>query len=291
MFSIDQSSFTTDGDFHESKDEAVRENNSELLHGPTSTPPPTEIDGDDRAPVERSASGANPEDGNKNELVTSSGRSFTMFEPGSEASRQHNQYQRDIASLENEVKQQKAELDSLKLEHSAKESELLKKDMCETKKLADKNELIERLRSEKASLETRICELKDRYEEAVKNENIAEERAAAVEEEFKEKEISLNKQLEELKALLELQTIETKLAEANCEKLKDMQELKDRNHELEKNEIQRELARAKEVAEKEAQLMKTQKELAESRQKCAEMEVEALKLKLKIVINSISCSQ
>ena len=311
-YSDGQSTFTTDGDFHESKDEEVKENNSELLHGPTSTPPPTEVDDDVSAPVEQSASGANPEDGNKNELVTSSRSSFTMFELGSEASRQHNQYQRDIASLENVVKQREAELDSLKSEHSAKESELcqLKKEMCETqeendrkvierdgiiKKLksdqADKDELIERLRSAKANIEARICELKDKCAEAVKNQKIAEERAATVEEEFKEKEISLNKQLEELKekeekALLELQTIKTKLAEAKCEKLKEMQELKGRNHELEKIEIQlrsemdkRELVREKEVAEKKAQLMETQKELAESRQKCAELELEAFRKK------------
>ena len=296
-YSDGQSTFTTDGDFPETKDEAVKENNSELLHGPTYTPPPTEIDDDVSAPVEQSASGANPEDGNKNELVTSSGRSFTMFEPGSEASRKHNQYHRDIASLEIVVKQQKAELDSLKLEHSAKESELcqLKKDMSETQEendrmvmerdgilkklksdLADKNELIERLRSEKANIEARICELKDKCAEAVKNQKTAEERAAAVEEEFKEKEISLNKQLEELKALLELQITITAVVEENCEKLKEMQVVTDQNHELEKIELVRE----KEVAEKETQLMKTLKELAESRQKCAELELEAVTKKL-----------
>ena len=296
-YSDGQSTFTTNGDFPETKDEAVQENNSELLHGPTYTPPPTEVDDDVPAPVEQSASGANPEDGNKNELVTPSGRSFTMFEPGSEASRQHNQYQSDIASRKNEVKQQKAELDSLKSEHSAKESQLcqLKKEMSETQEendrmvmerdgflkklksdLANKNELIERLRSEKATIEARICELKGKCAEAVKNEKTAEERAAAVEEEFKEKEISLNKQLEELKALLELQITITEVVEENCEKLKEMQEVTDINHELEK----RELARDKEVAEKEAQLMKTLKELAESRHKCAEMELEAVTKKL-----------
>ena len=302
-YSDDQSVFTTDGDFHGSGDTSGPVDGCSIH-----TLPVAGIDEEALAPVEQSARGANLEDSNEKVVVTSSG-SFTMIlDHGSEAYRRHHQYQMEIATLEKVMKQQEAEIDCLKVQHNLKESELSRlrdemgkkseekdrivKERDDTiEKLksdqAEKDSLIERLRIEKADIEVRICGLKKERAEAVKNQKIAEERAAAVEKEFREKERSFNKQLEELrekeyKMLLELQTIKTKVAEVNCEQLKVMMELKDRIHELELSEVKlRYEVKNRDLLIKEMELMKTQKELAESRQECAEMELEGLRQTLK----------
>ena len=315
-YSDDQSVFTTDGDFHGSGDTSGPVDGCSIH-----TLPVAGIDDESCAPVELSARRVNLEDSNERVVVTPSG-SFTLLDHGSEAYRRHHQYQMEIANLEKVKKQQEAEIDCLKVQHNLKDSELSRlrgemgkkseeiyrivKERDDTiEKLksdqAEKDSLIERLRIEKADIEARICGLKKECAEAVKNQKIAEERAAAVEKEFEEKEKSLNKQLEELrekecKMLLELQTIKTKLAEANGEKLKEMQELKDRNHELELIEAKLQYEVKNQELLKEMELMKTQKELAESRQKCAETELEGLRQKFKnqknwkILLKILICS-
>ena len=220
-------------------------------------------------------------------------------------------FQDKIAELEKQVKQHVAEIEYYKTRDSQKSEQLsqlnkdLRRESSDREKVVQekdaiikvleinqnqKDQLIGDLRSEKAEIEGRFDELKKEHSEAVNSKKIAEERLAAVEKEFREKEEELNRQLEELKekeerAVLELQVIKTELAEAKCARLEEVQVLKDKNHQLEKTEMElrfeikvQDVTKDRELDKKQVELLETKNKLAESKLKYTEMLLEAAKL-------------
>ena len=236
----------------------------------------------------------------------------------------------EMVTMEKENKQQKAEIECLKKQHDLKDEEFRKvqedkqkalrivkeKDDMILKLHKDrkcKDELIAKLESDKDKIKTEMSELEQKCQKAMDMQKEAEQRTSLVSEEFKKKEALLMKELNDVKdkeekALHERELIEKKLIKLKLEKEREMRKLEQRNHQLEKTEVQlrskiekqkiekdrdnekqkREIAeKDKAFAEQGVLLANSQKELAENKQKLAEndkknleVEVEELKKKL-----------
>lgn len=219
----------------------------------------------------------------------------------------HHHCRIQIASLKKDNKKQEVEIEFLRSQHDQKEHELGElmdesaKNLREHGKVVSnrdniiknlkgdqvkKDKLIRDLRNEKAEIEKRINELNVSYRDAVKKQELAEQKTQAVKVEFQLRVDVLTKERDKVqereeKAVIALANIKAELVEAELAKEREMNILREETHALDKIRIKlesekerAELAKVNELTEKDNVLLSSKTELAESKQKIAEMEAQ-----------------